>query len=73
MRTNSGDQAAFPMPINSSGDSGYMGITKHEYFAAMAMQSLIVADRNNDMSDFDIAGHASKLANALINELDKPS
>jgi hypothetical protein len=45
-----------------------IGLTKREYFAAMAMQGLLSADSINYEA---IIGDAVKLADALIEELNK--
>lgn len=49
------------------------GLTKREYFAAMAMQGML-ASANNTLFDYEtIATHSVKHADALINALnDKP-
>ena len=51
--------------------TGFNGLTKREYFAAMAMQGLIgIRDINDPYADYDeIAVEASEYADALINEL----
>ena len=49
------------------------GLTKREYFAAMALQGML-ASANNTLFDYEtIATHSVKHADALINALnDKP-
>jgi len=51
----------------------HTGLTKREYFAAMAMQGML-ASANNTLFDYEtIATHSVKHADALINALnDKP-
>ena len=51
--------------------TGFNGLTKREYFAAMAMQAMIsIRDRNDPFADYDIiAVEAIEYADALINEL----
>jgi len=47
------------------------GLTKREYFAAMAMQGML-ASANNTLFDYEtIATHSVKHADALINALNK--
>ncbi len=69
------DQKAYPFSYEEEyGDHGqkqlitHFGITKREYFAAMAMQGCAV---NNDLQFKVIATAAVLLADALINELNK--
>ena len=48
------------------------GLTKREYFAAMAMQGLWSSVRNEYYTEYEkIASMAVKQADALINELNK--
>lgn len=59
------DDFAFP-----SDDVTYQGLTKREYFAAMAMQGLVTKSLSyNTIQDF--AKMSVKAANALITELNK--
>ena len=47
------------------------GLTKREYFAAMALQGML-ASANNTLFDYEtIATHSVKHADALINALNK--
>jgi hypothetical protein len=47
------------------------GLTKREYFAAMAMQGML-ASANNTLFDYEtIAVHSVKHADALINALNR--
>jgi hypothetical protein len=64
--TNS-NQSAFAYAVGD-GVSGEPGLTKREYFAAMAMQ----ANADNDATPEEIAFDSVKLADALIAELNKP-
>jgi hypothetical protein len=60
---------AFPL----ISDEGYIinaGLSKREYFAAMAMQGLLT-DSESPNSREEFAGYAVKLADALIEELSK--
>lgn len=48
----------------------YLGLTKREYFAAMAMQGLLA--QNSYYNSFDLlASNAVKQADALLKELEK--
>jgi hypothetical protein len=60
---------AFPL----ISDEGYIinaGLTKREYFAAMALQGLLT-DNESPNSREEFAGYAVKFADALIEELSK--
>ena len=48
----------------------YVGITKHEQIAAMALQGLL-AGRNNDRSVMEYVDTAVDLADALLAKLEK--
>jgi hypothetical protein len=69
-----GNELAFP--FNRQSDTNAPGLTKKEYFAALALQGILANPniaRNSadlDSSDF-LADHAVNLAGALINELNK--
>jgi hypothetical protein len=60
------DQAAFPMVENKDTVSYCKGLTKREYFAAMAMQGLL----SNPNTSFETRD-AVIIADALIAELNK--
>jgi hypothetical protein len=45
------------------------GLTKREYFAAMAMQSLILKDPNKPLFDVRISNDSVMMADSLINAL----
>lgn len=63
-----GDQRAFPADAHTHTDGG---LTKREYFAAMAMQAYV----NNYYGEEDETMQAIrsvKMADALLAELDKP-
>jgi len=47
------------------------GLTKREYFAAMAMQGIIAADINTDRYPEDVARYAVQQADALLKELEE--
>ena len=62
----SGDEMAFPFRVNGV---DYSGVTKREYFAAMAMQGLLSnleAIRREGFQDRDIEEFAIMRADALI-------
>ena len=64
------DDSAFP--INDNGEPIADGLTKREYFAAMAMQGLCsFGDGNSFIRDEMIPKKAVELADALIAELNK--
>jgi hypothetical protein len=46
------------------------GLTKREYFAAMALQGLLVMAKDDDSMQF-LARQSVKMADALIEELNK--
>ena len=51
----------------------FKGLTKREYFAAMAMQGLCQGyfDKQNDIRPAEIAEASVFIADALLNELEK--
>ena len=66
-KMGNGEQGAFAM-LDTNGSFTQYGLTKREYFAAMAMQGLV--DRH--ISYEVVAEHAVKYGDALLKELDKP-
>jgi len=66
--TNANDQA-FPFAIDKSKQMFYGGLTKREYFAAMALQGLLNNTGWNMLTM--CADQAVKQADKLINELNK--
>jgi hypothetical protein len=71
MSTSANDQA---FPLDSRSNAGpIQGLTKREYFAAMALQGVIAGDSNhNFLKDQQYpAEHAVGLADALIAALNK--
>lgn len=56
-----GNDAAFPCGVDH-----YGGLSKREYFAALAMQGLLAGDAEFQMSASQIAVHAVDQADALI-------
>ena len=70
---NKGNEPAYPCNINfECGDMQHEGITKREYFAAMAMQGILISrdgyGRNGlcEMPAEDIAQASFKQADAMI-------
>jgi len=61
MKTEPNDQA-FATPN---------GLTKREYFAALAMQGMLANENSWHVSEYTIAQAAIGQADALINELNK--
>lgn len=58
-----------PQGIQTTDSSGWeAGLTKREYFAAMAMQGLAT---NWSKSNMEIAANAVEIADALLAELEK--
>lgn len=49
------------------------GLTKREYFAAMAMQGFIAAGGNGMPPAENLAAYATRAADALLAELEKPT
>ena len=78
-----GDSSAYPMTFNVpardpkhplEGEGGTMfttGVTKREYFAAMALQGYIAAGSMGMPSPKHLAEYATDAADALLSELDK--
>lgn len=70
--TNGND--CFAPTVEQTGDATrwntYSGLTKREYFAAMAMQGLC-SDNQGIWSNAEIAEYSVRHADALINELNK--
>ena len=69
MKTNPND-TAHPVTENN----GLYGLTKREYFAAMALQGLCVGKSHKDIMSgqcVDIAQEATEIADALIEALNK--
>ena len=70
--------SAFPRNEKNSMAIEYQGLTKREYFAAMAMQGLLVRYVENGMYgnqiNYPMVEQAAVMqADALINELHKPT
>lgn len=66
-----GNNPINPLEIKSSDESiQFIGLTKREYFAGLAMQSLIVS--NSKWLTEHVAKFSIKMADALLAELEKP-
>lgn len=65
------EETAYPTPLSHFSK----GLTKREYFAALAMQGYVSADytANSGTPVENMAEFAVKMADALIIELNKPS
>jgi hypothetical protein len=61
---NNSDAPAYP----DNWDAKLPGLTKREYFAAMAMQGLLA---DSTVPTFQVAEHAVIQADALLKELEK--
>lgn len=67
------EKYAFPFQINPDNFApSSSGLTKREFFAAMAMQSLITLPNLQEFGADEIAMTAIKYADALIRELEEP-
>lgn len=62
---------AFPLPGANHRESLVNGLSKREYFAAMAMQGMIAGSQGLDISPQEFAQSSVELADALIVELNK--
>lgn len=63
---------AFPVAFNPGEDLVNYGLTKLEYFAAMAMQGLLSAmTENTGLMPDETADEAIRYATALINKLNE--
>lgn len=72
MKTNPQD-AAFPWVTTYpyGGFDRAFGLTKREYFAALAMQGLVAAPETSGWSWEELADRSVRSADALITELSK--
>lgn len=66
MKENS-EQSAFPYVLDWSSHEG--GLTKREYFAAMAMQGLLAHERYGSYTPEDTAKYAVEQADELLKQL----
>jgi hypothetical protein len=65
-----GDDPAFPVPDNNTGPAA-PGLTKREYFAAKALQSLVTTVYQGDMPWEALPVEAVRFADLLIAELNR--
>ena len=72
--THPNDQA-FPRPASHSPEFGpvhpKLGLTKREYFAAMAMQALLSDSNSIALTPHCVAEFSIQMSEILINELNK--
>jgi hypothetical protein len=64
-------QAFASIAVDKDRTYGDTGLTKREYFAAMAMQGLITNDKGYDLDYEKLSYYALRHADALIDELNK--
>ena len=67
---------AFPVVVNENIDYFHGGLSKREYFAAMAMQGYIASGLMDRCGENTLAMHSVTAANALIealNNTDNPN
>lgn len=69
MKTNP-EHNAFPVVVTAADATYSTGLTKREYFAAMAMQG-IIANPNIEISYDELAESSVRQAECLIDELNK--
>ena len=71
-----GNQNAYPVTIEDNGNPSvtHLGLTKREYFAAMAMQGYIVQRRaQDDTSRRKVAEWSVNMADELLKALESKS
>lgn len=71
---NNKDESAFPVKVDTfNGSAGFTsnGLTKREYFAALAMQGQISYSYNDYNSAQELAEESVRLADALLLALDE--
>lgn len=66
-----GQQAAFSCPTGSDGGVYHHGLTKREYFAAVAVQGLLANPGFNDKTAQQIATWSVEQSDMLLEELTK--
>jgi hypothetical protein len=82
MSTENATENAFPIQsrVGDNFNNTHHGLTKREYFAAMAMQGIIQANQKieygdygkvRDPHEYEIAQNAVRMADALLTELSK--
>ena len=65
------NEPAFPCPIGGDWPECDRGLTKREYFAAMAMQGILASDSDQNYTDENVSAWAVNSADALLAELAK--
>lgn len=63
------DDAIHPL----TSESAPIGLTKREYFAAVAMQGIMASPQNEYFDIKEVARQAVEISDALIAELNKPT
>ena len=78
MSTENGYSPAMPSSVSRSDDGnivssrdfdGFEGLSKREHFAGLAMQAVVTADLNMNMTERDAAAFAVLQADALLKAL----
>ena len=78
MSTENGYNPAMPSSVSGTADGGivssrdfdgYEGLSKREHFAGLAMQAVVTADLNMNMTERDAAEFAVLQADALLKAL----
>jgi hypothetical protein len=72
MNNNIGNDSAFPLVVSQASSEAYMGLTKREWLAGMALEGMLAGSRGLSISKEQFASQAAALADALIAELSKP-
>ena len=75
---NNADMSAMPFYDELYSDEGFEmtidsspGLSKREHFSVMAMQGVLSADFENELTPDDVAITARQCADALLKELEK--
>jgi hypothetical protein len=72
--TDNANRPAYPLVINHETHQPFDGLTKREYFAAMAMQGLLASCAGeHEYPIADKIARAVEMADALLSELEKPT
>ena len=69
-----GNKPAFSVALRDNGNARHpeaMGLTKREYFAALAMQGICMNIQNWSRNRDEAAEAAVKMADALLKEIEK--
>lgn len=68
-----GNNPINPLEIKTGNESmQFVGLTKREYFAGLAMQGMLADPNLSDYNPKFIAGLAVDFSDAILKELDKP-